>query len=278
MVTWILACIITTTAFGMSAVSAWDRGGTGIDRALLVALSIAICAGTHFLPALSKRKVAWLLWVGCLAGTVYGHVTFLTNASLRAGAARAQSSVEVVGVRKQQDAVRDALSMMTTRSVTTVADELSRTRQWRRRQALSSELAEAKRAAELRDDLVRLSATATVTEVTASKNPVTVLVAKVTGSNPASIELVIWFCLSILLELVGALLWWEALGKPKAVGTGYPSPTGDPVAELRVAIADGRCKPTVSAIREFIGCGQARALELRRQLIEVGSNSNNNEK
>lgn len=71
LLTLLLATAITLTAMAMASVSAWDRGGTWVDRVLLVALSVVICAGTHLIPALSKRKLAWLLWAGCLLATVY---------------------------------------------------------------------------------------------------------------------------------------------------------------------------------------------------------------
>ena len=147
-----------------------------------------------------------------------------------------------------------------------MASELARTRKWPHRKALELELAEAERAARLRDELVRLSATAMGAEVAAEENPVTGRVAEVTGSNAASIDLVIGIELSILLELVGALLWWEVLRRPEG-GDGRAGVSADPISELREAVDTGRCKPTVAGIREFVGCGQARAVHLRRQLI-----------
>ncbi len=267
MITRVFASVVTATAMGMAAVAAWDRGGTWIDRVLLVTLSLTICLGTHLIPALSRRKVAWILWVGCLVGTVYGHANFFVNSSIRAGHVRTQASTQVIGTEKQLDAVREALAGISARPVATVASEIARTRKWPRRKALEIELAEAERAAQLRDELVRLSATATQAGVAAAENPVTSRVAGVTGSNAASIELVIGIGLSILLELVGALLWWEVFRLPED-GPSSAAASADPVAELREAVSTGRCKPTVAGIREFMGCGQARAMDLRRQLIE----------
>ncbi len=272
-ITWVLACLVTFAALGMSAVSAWDRGNTEVDRALLVAVSVAICACTHLIPAaLSRIKVSWVVWACCLAGTIFGHVSFLVNADVHKGVDRAQTSVKAVGVQKQLDAIHEALASMTKRSVTSVAEELSITQQRKRRHALQLELAEAQHAAKLRDDLVRLSDTASEAAVTAAENPVTVLVARVMGRSPASIELVIWLGYSVLMELVGALLWWKLLGQPMAVhGGGNPPVMGDPVEELKEAIAAGKCRPTVTGIREFMGCSQERAMNLRRQLMEEGS-------
>lgn len=275
MITWIFACVVTATAMGMAAVAGWDRGGSGIDRALLVALSITICLGTHLIPALSRRKVAWVLWAGCLVGTVYGHVTFFVNSSIRAGLVHAQTSSEVTGTERQIEVVREALSQISARPIVTVTADLSRTRHWRRRRELQLELAEAERAARLSDELVQLSATATEVAVTAKENPVTRGVATVTGGNPASIDLAIGVGLAILLELVGALLWVEVLRRPPQTRSheGNSLAVPDVLAELREAVGSGRCKPTVAGIRKFVSCGQARAVELRRCLLSPEASS-----
>lgn len=54
-----------------------------------------------------------------------------------------------------------------------------------------------------------------------------------------------------------------------------PNPAGashDPdVTQLMQAIATGQLRPTVSGIRQRLGCSQARAIALRRQLAELAS-------
>ncbi|MFV8630679.1 hypothetical protein ACNRDB_14520 [Ralstonia pseudosolanacearum] len=45
----------------------------------------------------------------------------------------------------------------------------------------------------------------------------------------------------------------------------------DPVAQLAYAVAAGQVRPTVADIRSFLGCSQARALALRRQLAVLDS-------
>lgn len=267
------AGVVTATAMGMAAVAALDRGGTWMDRALLVTLSLTICLGTHLIPALSRRRVAWLLWAGCLTGTVYGHTTFFVNSGIRAGHVRAQDAAQVIGAERQLEVVREALADIKARPVATVASELAGTRRWSRRQALEMELAEARRAAQFRDDLVRLSATAAGAEVAAAENPVTRVVAGVTGGNASSIDLAIGIGLSILLEQVGALLWWEVLRRPDGSDS-RAVVSADPISELQEAVRTGRCKPTVAGIREFVGCGQARAMHLRRQLIGQNESTN----
>lgn len=273
LITWIFACVVTITALGMAAVAGWDRGGNEIDRALLVASSMSICVGAHLVPALSRHRGAWILWGVCLIGTVYGHVTFFVNSNIRAGLAREQTSIQVAGTEKQLYAVREALSKIRARPVTEVAAELSLESKWKKRRALSLELSEAERAAHLRDEMVRLSAIASEALVTAAENPVTSKVAGVTGSNADSTELLIAIGASVILELLGALLWWEILMRNSSPQrqSGYPQISNDPIGELRDAISNGRCKPTVAEIRAFLGCGQAKAMELRRQLTALHS-------
>lgn len=264
-----LAAFITATAMAMAAMAAWDRGGNAVDRALLVALSIAICAGTHLIPALTKRKLAWLLWVGCLLGTVYGHLVFFTHASIRAGEGRAQHSFQTKGVAQQAEAVHAALSGISARPVAVVAAELAGEQSSRRRSALRLELEEARRAAALRDELVALADTATAVQVIAASDPVTARLSEVTGSSEAGITVVIGIGLSVLLELIGALLWCEALRHSDQEGQSEPVNLTKPdsLSQLKAAVSAGLCKPTVSGIRVYLGCGQTKAMDLRRALL-----------
>lgn len=259
-----LASFVTLTAMAMASAAAWERGGGSIDRALLVALSVAICAGAHLLPAVSKRKMAWLLWVGCLLGTIYSHLVFFTHTSLHAVEVRAQQSSQVAGVQKQIEAVREALSGISARPVSVIAAELAVTNGWRKRRALEAELSEAKRAAGFRDALVRLNGKATEAGVASATDPVTERIASVTGSSESSISLLIGLGFAILLELVGALLWVEVL-RP-TLTSANSKPSRDPLAEMRAAIDAGKLKPTVAGIRSFLGCSQAKAMELRRSI------------
>lgn len=282
LVTTGLAAIVTATAILMASIAALDRGGTQADMLTLVAISIAICTATHLLPALSKRPVVWLLWVACLLGAMYGHMTFFTHAAIRAGEARAQASVHAQGFADQVDVAREALARIKSRPVATIARDLSWTKSERRRAALEEELAEAKRAARLQDGIV--SATGAIGQVQAEAvaDPVLSRLAVVTGSSEAGVSVAVGVSLAILVELLGAFLWWEALSglqedkdgaeiqQSLQSTTGQSDPlagVGDPVATLRGAVESGLCRPTVASIRVFMACSQARALELRRALV-----------
>lgn len=269
MLTRSLAIFITTTAIAMAGMAAWDRGGNAMDRALLVSLSVAICAGTHLIPALTKRKLAWVLWVGCLLGTVYGHLVFFTHASIRAGDDRAKHSLQSEGVSQQIQATKFALEGITARPVAVVAAELAGVQDSRQRSALRLELAEARRAAALQDELVTLARLATSVQAAVSNDPVTARLSVITGSSEVGITIVIGIAFSILLELVGALLWYEELRREvrQAPVEEECQSEPDPLINLKEAVSAGICKPTVSGIRKFMGCGQAKAMDMRRMLL-----------
>lgn len=314
-----LAVFVTLTAEFMTAVAAWDRGGTMVDKALLVAMSVVIVLAVHLLLAISRRPAAWLVWAGCLLCAIYGHLTFLTHASLRAGDNRAQQSALTVGTERQVEVTREALANIQARAVTTVAAELATSSDRRARAALREEIADGKRAGALRGDLVRLSGVLTGANVSGAVDPVTARLSVVTGWSESEIAVVIDLTFSILLEMIGALVWVEALRPSsgnsikvtpftlpvttRVTGSVTPATThvttstttddssaatyatnqkttdennaettpvtdseSDPVTKLKVAIQSGKCRATVNGIREFLGCSQNRALELRREL------------
>lgn len=268
----LLASMATLTAATMAASGAWDRGGTALDRALLVALGVSIVAGVHLMPALlSRARLRWLLWAGCLLGSLYGSTVFFVHAGMRAGEARTHNSAQVAGTASQIQTARDALASITARPVAVVAAQLADTHGRRARAALRLELEESRRAERLQDKLATLEATQTQAEVTGAADPVIARLAEVTGSSEAAVGLVIGLLFSLLLELLGAVLWIEALRQPHGQPQDYPKAdtqpaAQDPLADLRRAIDAGDCKLTVAGIRAHVGCSQARALELRRAL------------
>ncbi len=266
-----IAIFVTSTAVTMTAIAAWDRGGTFADKAVLVAMSVVIVVAVHLLPAMSRRPVTWLVWTGCLVGAIYGHLTFFTNSAQRAADNRAQQSALAVGTQRQIDTAKDALSRITARPVTIVTAELAVTEDRRERSALRAEIAEGKRAQMLLDDLTRLQAVSTTAQIPVT-DPVTARLAQVTGWNESQVAVAIGLTFSILLELIGALLWYEAMKRTTVIAplsngvTCVTPPVTDIVTMLREAVTAGKCKKNVRGIREFLGCSQAQAMELRREL------------
>lgn len=88
----LVAFFVTLTAACMAAAAAWERGGTLLDKVLLVSMSATIVLAVHLLPALSRRWIVWPVWMGCLLCAMYGHLTFMIHASVHAEENRAQHS------------------------------------------------------------------------------------------------------------------------------------------------------------------------------------------
>lgn len=279
----LLCVFVTITAASMTSAAAWDRGGTLIDKVLLVALSAVIVLAVHLLPALSRRPVVWLVWAGCLFCATFGHLTFLTHASLRAGDERAQQSALTMGTERQIDMTREALLQISARPVATVAAVLAMASDRRERAALRAEIAEGKRAEVLQDDLVRLSGVSTEAQVSGADDPVISRISAVTGYSESAVFVVVGMTFSILIELVGALLWVEALRPSEAtiitgnhginikerIESAVTAAVTDPVTTLRMAIEAGQCRETVAGIRAFLKCSQARAMKLRRKVNDL---------
>jgi hypothetical protein len=169
-------------------------------------------------------------------------------------------------VEREIEATRSALTRIEARPVATVASELAVTKGWSRRNALVVELSEARRASMLQAELIKLTSKASVIEVTGSEDIVTSRISKVTGSNQDGVELAIASIFSILIELLGAFLWRENIRRKDETPAldGQITSEANPQVELEKAIATGMIKPTVKAIRTFLGCSQSKAMELRR--------------
>jgi len=281
--TLLIAIVLTATAVLMAAFSAMDRGGSVSDRVLLVVISVVITILAHLLLSLTRNKLAWLLWLGCLAVTIYGHTVFFTNSINRAGEQAVRLSLQSQEIDRQIEFITHAIAGIVARPVTVVSNELSVTRGYRKRQALKNELIEAERAVSLSERLLALTSQASDVKRTQSHEQVAWLLSKVTGSSVSLVTLIISISLASLVEFVGALLWYEVIRVGDARGFPYKASlvANDQVSGLHdraateesqmeklvTAIKAGACKPTVASIRSFLGCGQAKAAELRRQLV-----------
>jgi len=281
--TLLIAIVLTATAVLMAAFSAMDRGGSVSDRVLLVVISVVITILAHLLLSLTRNKLAWLLWLGCLAVTIYGHTVFFTNSINRAGEQAVRLSLQSQEIDRQIEFITHAIAGIVARPVTVVSNELSVTRGYRKRQALKNELIEAERAVSLSERLLALTSQASDVKRTQSHEQVAWLLSKVTGSSVTLVTLIISISLASLVEFVGALLWYEVIRVGDARGFPYKASlvANDQVSGLHdraateesqmeklvTAIKTGACKPTVASIRSFLGCGQAKAAELRRQLV-----------
>jgi hypothetical protein len=301
-ITLALGVAVLLVAVGMAAVSAWGRGFDLVDKALMVALAVAVVAAVHLLPALCKSWAVWPLWLACFVVAVHGHAGFLLQAGEMVATAR--HAPQAQALIEQREAIGQALASIKARPVAVVAAQLARDQSPERRQALQVELMESQKAAALRDELVTLAQKRADDAGNGGvTDPVTKGLALVTGLSVQAVTLTVAMVTAALLELVGVVLWRAAL-RPEPVAPGaaqadtppeiradesremtgnhdilsgsragedaQPEPVqapADPVALLREAVARGEVALSVRDIRRFLSCSQARASELRRHLV-----------
>ncbi|WP_176315893.1 hypothetical protein [Burkholderia vietnamiensis] len=297
----LLAIAATGTSVCMSVLAGWQRGGWLSERLVWIATGVVLVAGAHLLPALCRsvpsaiRLVGGLLWWACMAATAYGHGVFFLFAQQHAGAVR-QAAVQDAAV----PAHRDLTVVMAERAdvVATLATANARrcigncpTLQIRRASlaarldALDAEAAQVRRYQAIEDSNV-------AHRDSARDDPVTTRLAAVIGTTQASVALLAGLMFAAVLECVACLLWWLALmpteSKPKIADRRKAAPTAtaetplvtipaspngpEPESEatkLKRDIEAGIVKPTVVSIRQHLGCSQAKAAALRKQVIQL---------
>lgn len=303
--TYILRTITILAALsvsGLSAVMAWasamQRSTDSHDRLVFAVLGLIIGLLVHFLPAILRKRSGWVLWpvwTACLAVAAFGHASWFYLSSSSAAEARHAGSAAVRAVADERQQIEQTLSTIRARPVSTVAAQLARTNDDARRTALAAELAEAKRAAGLRDRLIRLSRNTPVTGQGHQEQPGTAQEQSGTLQE-RDVTLVIAVVAALLLEVLGALLWREVFARDDEAAEpvqvqSEPAPTVvqqvvnfiaptvaqpvqiggvevvDELADLRAAIARGECRESVRSIRDYMGCGMDKASSLRRQLL-----------
>ncbi|EYC52869.1 hypothetical protein AZ34_10350 [Hylemonella gracilis str. Niagara R] len=320
-ITYALALVVTATALAMAVASAWGRADAWVDRLTLAALSACIVLAVHLLPALGAGVKGWgraavvIVWPLCLLAAMVAHAGFFLNA----WAASAQAQAAPVQQRQaearaaQRQALETALAGIRARSVTTVAAQLATARAaadqgqaWAtpaRVERLQIELAEAQRAARLRDDLVALAGA--VSEAAGdgaaalASDPVTRSFMAVTGASAAAVQLAVNGLLAVLVEVLGCLLWWLALAAPREARARIdrvarmptpadngadqenPAPVSVPDAaadldvtaseleQVRRSITAGARPPTETFIRDLLRCSPEKARVIRRQLQDA---------
>lgn len=295
-----LAVAATGTAVCMSVLAGWQRGGWLSERLVWVAAGVVLVAGAHLLPALCRsaplalRGIGTGLWIGCMAAASWGHATFFLLSQSHAGEVRG-AAIPVASVPPH----RTLTAVMTERaSVAThlaVADaqrcirgcpalRIRRASMAARLDALDAEVADVHRYQTIEDgnaahrDAVR-------------DDPVTARLAALQGVTNARLDLFTGLAFAAVLEGTACLLWWIALLPQRsaspvtdrheagtavtaavqavmAVTTPAITEPATEVTTLRHDIEAGIVKPTVAGIRRHLGCSQAKAAALRRQVID----------
>ncbi|MCP2086298.1 UNVERIFIED_ORG: hypothetical protein J2Y81_002315 [Paraburkholderia sediminicola] len=297
-----LAIAATCTAVCMSVIAGWQRGGWLSERLVWVAVSVVLIGGAHLLPALCRasplavRGIGTLLWLGCMAAASWGHVTFFLLSQSHAGEVRVLA-VSITSV----PAHRALTAVMAERASVSpdlaVADaqrcirgcptlRVRRTSLAARLDALDAEAADVRRYEVIEDSNASH-------RDAARDDPVTARLAALRGVTDTRLDLYVSLAFAAVLESTACLLWWIALlpqgtspvtdrrDPVPAVTTDVPDVTTADVAivpavtkpesevtKLRRDIEAGLLRPTVASIRQHLGCSQAKAAALRRQVIE----------
>lgn len=301
-----LAAGATGTALCLSVLAGWQRGGSMAERLVWVALGIVLVASAHLLPALIReapivtRVIGGALWLACMATACYGHATFFLLAQQHAGELRSVATpVRVPApIGRSLTAVMGERAEVTVRLATAKAQHCTGhcpTLEGRRvtlaakLEALDAEADDIRRR-HAADDRAMTQRDALATD------PVTGRLAALLGTTVARVDLLSGITFAAVLEGVACLLWTIALQPKPAPGIavvvppvaasheadGGHAPDNGPVIPLAVQesahpdvtqlvqdIAAGRLRPTVSDIRRHLGCSQARATALRRQLASL---------
>lgn len=257
------------------------------------------------------RIVGALLWLACVAATCYGHAVFFLMAQKHAGDLRAAAVPVVTAkgrglaeiAHDRADAVTRLARTNARRCVEPCPSlKAERTAAAARAEALDIELAEARRAETAQDR-------ATAARDAALADPVTGAMTAF-GVTAAHADLIAGLAFADVLEAVACFSWMLALRPavaaeiavtpatqgshaapvtpvtstshvvaPVVTPVTEPAPVlklsvieqTDDVARVATAVAAGTLRPTVIAIRKFLGCSQATASAIRKQIAEAPS-------
>lgn len=298
------ASAFTAVACLMACAAALQRAAGGLELALMVALSVAVVLAVHLLPALltnQKRVIVWPVWALAFACALWSHATFFAGSVESAARARFEASGEAAALAQKRADIESELATIKARPIAQIARQIAYTQSPEMLNALRIELREAERAQALRESLrdsgshanshgeSRVTTPVTPPLLPVTFDPLTQALASVLAVPAQAIIFIVSVATSALIELAGMLLWSAALkpaaSTPRAAFAVVPAapqiqPQNEPqpaepvedldqpdeLANLRAAVADGRCPPTVSGIRLFVGCSQTKAAQLRKQL------------
>ncbi|MFO6418584.1 hypothetical protein ACLBKS_00100 [Hylemonella sp. W303a] len=274
-----LALVMTATALAMSVASSLTRAETQADKIILAALSVCLVLAVHLLPALTHQAGRLLLiaapvWLLCLVAAIFGHAVFFMSAWQASADAKVMPTMKAQAdaIEDKRQAIEATLSTIRARPTVTVAAQLARAKADpfaapELVQRLEIELAESQRAARLRDDLVNLAST-TVSSAgnRAVADPVMQAITRATGWPEDRVLLGFNGLLAALVEFLGCLFWFLGIAPQRTAST---LATYQPdLDRIRFAVERGECRPSISSIREYLRCSQARAMELRRLLVK----------
>jgi|GEM_PF-6788063 hypothetical protein len=309
--TLIFAITVTSLSVYISAVSAKDLGGT-TDQAILVPLFVFATLLLHFLPSLSKNKFLLFVCGICLVVSLFNQLNFFVHSAERADALRetkAEDSIKVRGLSERiADVSREYLSTGA-RTETDISQRLATESSWKVRSALKFELEEAKRKITLSNQLAALKLELAKLREASGSDTVTSELSRIFSVSPVTVRVSLGLLLALLVDLSGAILWYEILHGIPATSDNDTASEAEVIAQEKVhkpilvdapnllspkeelrentklvttresedkdvnaiilAINDGKCRLTVASIQKYLSCRTSRAAELNRMVKEA---------
>lgn len=239
----VFATGITTICAVMAAVSALERAPDLLGAIMFAAMAVAMVVGSHVLPALAKGWVSRAAFIVCVGATLYNHAFFFESRARGMSAQRQQEvpvSAEVV--RYEQEIAR-----ITARDLPLVAGDMAQAGMVLARasaalercqakdgvrcttaaaavaiaqaklDALQDERTQAVRAEELRGQLSAAIEQHAATVRAAGVSTVDATLASWLGVKTETVATGMAFLQSVVLEVMGALLWAVALPRARRI-------------------------------------------------------------
>jgi hypothetical protein len=274
--TIVLAVLCTATSLLMVIFGGWFAGESNLGiQSIWIAYSVVFCIGSHALLSITHNLIGRILWLICVVATVINIMFCFDYMTRNADELHIKKSVTSVGLERQIGEINNALNHISARPIAIIEQELVSTVEWRKRSVLSTELAEAKRAASMHFQLVGLLKDSSAAIAIGATDTVYAGIGKMIGLNPRGIQLSVELSFALLLELLGAYLWKLifstnrlVLQAPEVVRLTEPFVIADDLDlnKVRKAISSGDLKMNVNQVRKFLSCSQAKAQDICRIL------------
>lgn len=291
------ACL--SVAVGASLISAgiavlvgMQRSDITAEQAIFAGVGCLGVFGSHLLLPLSRnrhmstRTLGWVLWILCTAFVGYSHATFFISAQDRAELRRSEQ-FEASNVPRSKEPSRelsDALTELAKVQGNLAALGLSTCQvECLKKQAKAAVLNGKIKAIEAEAEEIRNWRTDKADHLSAMAaqkvDPINQRISRVFELQSSTVGLATALLFSLMLEAVACYCWFllltrsdvSVIHESSAVTADVTRPDlGDldrHVALVRTEIQAGRLNCSVKSIREFLGCAQARAREVRK-LIE----------
>jgi hypothetical protein len=301
----LLALLATAISLTLSILTGWQFGDLLQEKLAMAALGVLAVLGVHLmlvfcrLASTGVRLVAIVLWLFCAFYVAYSHATFFLSVQQEAGMRRVAAAG---GLSLNSGSKRNLTAIMS--DLAKIKTELAFKS---RARCVDDCFARKVKAISLRAQLDALNAEAGDVTRWQEKQDRLELLQDEVRDDPVAARLAIWlgvtasltglvtgFIVSIILEGLGCVCWYVALQRrdlPATRSVMQPvttvteeaingnadftqplSPLDGKVEELIREVKAGRLKLRVFDVREYYGCAQETASELRR-LVDAELNS-----